>query len=63
MKGWILYTKKRDEITEADHGVLRLLEAAGARGIELDVLVPNQFELIVSRDDKKVFCLMSNHPH
>ncbi len=53
MKGWILYSKTRDEISDQDHGVRRLLEAAMAQDIELDVLTPNQFELVVSRDDKE----------
>lgn len=53
MKGWILYMKKHDEITEVDYGVLRLLEASKARGIELEVLSPSQFELVISRSDKK----------
>ena len=53
MKGWILYNKKHDEITDIDHGVIRLLEAAKARGMDLAVLHPSQFELVVSRSDKK----------
>jgi len=53
VKGWILYSKTRNEITENDHGVLRLLEAARAKSIDLDVLTPGQFELTVTRTDKK----------
>lgn len=54
MKGWILYSKKQDAIKpEKDHGVTRLMEAASAKGVQLDVLTPNQFELVVSRDDTR----------
>lgn len=53
MKGWILYSKKQDELTESDHGVGRLLEAAKSKRIDLEVLTPGQFELTVTRDDKK----------
>lgn len=53
MKGWILYHKHHSEIDESDHGVVRMLQAAKAKDIELEVLTPNQFELVVSRDDNK----------
>lgn len=53
MKGWILYSKKREQLTEASYGVNRLLEAAKAKNIELEVYTPEQFELIVTRDDRK----------
>lgn len=53
MKGWILYTKRQDELTEKDNGVMRLLAAAKAKNIELCVYQPEQFELSVSRDDRK----------
>lgn len=53
MKGWILYRKKRHQITENDHGVYRLLNAAKLKGIELEVYSPDEFELIVTRDDRK----------
>jgi gamma-F420-2:alpha-L-glutamate ligase len=53
MRGWILYSKKQTELSNNDHGVNRLLKAAQAKGIELQVFSPEQFELIVTRDDKK----------
>jgi gamma-F420-2:alpha-L-glutamate ligase len=53
MRGWILYRKRRDELGDDDHGVGRLLEAAKTKGIDLEVYSPEQFELIVSRDDRK----------
>jgi gamma-F420-2:alpha-L-glutamate ligase len=54
MRGWILYKKKRtDLVASEDHGVLRLVQAAERKGIELTVYRPDQFELVVSRDDRK----------
>ena len=53
MRGWIIYSKNRHELTESDYGVQRLLHAACEKGIDLDVFKPEQFELIVTRDDKK----------
>lgn len=52
VKGFVIYDKKEGELTlEEDYSVLRLLEAAKGRGIELTVLMPNQFELVVTRSD------------
>lgn len=53
MKGWILYFKSKDELTEGDNGVQRLLAVAEKKGVSLEVYRPDQFELIVSRDDRK----------
>ncbi len=53
MKGWIIYSKNSNELTADDHGVNRLVHAAYQRGISLSVFKPEQFELIVTRDDKK----------
>ena len=52
MKGWILYGKPQNELNENDHGVQRLLQAARAKGIELEVYSPVQFELVVTRNDR-----------
>lgn len=52
MKGWILYSKKQVELQASDHGVSRLLSAAAAKGIQLNVYSPAQFELVVTRDDR-----------
>jgi len=51
--GWILYRKKQNELTSNDHGVQRLLQAAKTKNITLTVYSPNQFELIVTRNDRK----------
>ena len=61
MKGWILYYKKENELSEDSYGVNRLLEAAKAKNIKLNVFKPEQFELIVSRDDKKSVLIDGEH--
>jgi len=53
MRGWILYFKNHDHVGEKDYGVSRMLEAAAAKGIDLRVFKPEQFELVVTRDDRK----------
>lgn len=53
LRGWILYYTNEAKLTENDHGVGRLLQAAKAKGIELSVYSPHQFELVVTRDDRK----------
>ncbi len=53
IKGWILYRESRDELKPDSYEMHRFLEAAAARGIELDILRPEQLDLIVTRDDLK----------
>ena len=53
IKGIILFSKKEELITQEDYSVLRLLEAAKARNIELKVIAPEQFELIITNNNKK----------
>lgn len=57
MKGWILYKRSKQELSEIDHGVNRLLSAAASLQIELEVYKPEQFELVVTREDKKSILL------
>lgn len=53
MKGWILFFRRGDQLLEEDYSVRRLVQAAEKAGIELEVLVPTQFELVVSRTDER----------
>lgn len=53
IRGIILYSKSEADLTAKDYSVGRLLQAAKARGIELRVLKPEQFELVVTRSDTK----------
>lgn len=57
MKGWILYKRNKKELTDADHGVNRFLTVAPSLEIDLEVYRPDEFELIISRDDKKSILL------
>jgi gamma-F420-2:alpha-L-glutamate ligase len=54
MKGIIIYSRQEHELTEKrDYSVGRLLEAAKKKNIELSIITPSQFELVVTRSDKK----------
>ncbi len=53
IRGIVLYSKSEAELNENDYSVGRLLQAAKVRGIELRVLKPEQFELVVTRSDTK----------
>ena len=57
IRGWILYSTKQADLTESDHGVGRLLFAAKAKGILLEVYTPDQFELVVTGDGRKSILL------
>lgn len=50
IQGIIIYNKKEKDIT--DYSLLRLLEASKQKNINLKVITPDQFELVVTRDDK-----------
>jgi gamma-F420-2:alpha-L-glutamate ligase len=53
MKGIILSSKSKAQVTSNDHSLSRFLEAAEKKNIELDIVPPNQFELIVTRADER----------
>jgi len=57
MKGWILYKRNKQELTAADHGVNRFLAVAEFLDISLEIYRPDEFELVISRDDKKSILL------
>ena len=53
IRGFVIFAKSAEQLTkEDDYSILRLLEAADARKIDLKVVVPNNFELVVTKDDK-----------
>ncbi len=60
MKVWILYRKKRSEITHRDNGIRRFLQAAKILDIDLDIYSPEQFDLLVT--DQKTTILIDGHP-
>lgn len=52
MKGIILYKKSETELSSNDYSVVRLLEAGKKMGLDIRVIRPEQFELIVTRSDR-----------
>jgi glutathione synthase/RimK-type ligase-like ATP-grasp enzyme len=53
IKGMILYSVPESQLVDADYSVIRLLEAGRAKGIEMTVVTPGQFEMVVTRTDRK----------
>lgn len=53
MKGWILYRRSQEYISSEDYSIQRLLEAGKAKGIELTVVAPKDFELILTQEDRR----------
>jgi gamma-F420-2:alpha-L-glutamate ligase len=53
LKGWILYRESLAELKPESYEMHRFVAAAATRGIELDIIRPNQLDLIVTRDDRK----------
>lgn len=53
MNGFIVFPRREAQLTTNDYSVLRLLEAAKEKNIKLSVVTPNQFELVVTREDTK----------
>ncbi|MNI50776.1 Ribosomal protein S6 modification protein [compost metagenome] len=53
MIGWIIYKQIINDVKPETFEIRRLLEEAEKQGIDIRVLAPEQFELIVTRDDRK----------
>lgn len=51
--GIILFSRPEAELRDSDYSVKRLLAAAEGKGIELRILKPEQFEMVVTRTDRK----------
>jgi gamma-F420-2:alpha-L-glutamate ligase len=60
MEGWILYRQKQSDISYDKYEMNRFLEVAERRGINLKILCPEQFDLLVTRDDNKSV-IVDNH--
>ena len=52
MRGWILFHRELDPALPEVPEVLRFCEAAPAMGIDLEVLDPHKFDLVVGADDQ-----------
>lgn len=53
MKGWVLYKQTESEIKPEMYEINRIVEEAKSIGIDLQVLSPDQIDLIVTREDRK----------
>ncbi|MEO0564201.1 MAG: RimK family alpha-L-glutamate ligase [Chloroflexota bacterium] len=53
MKGWILYREALAELKPESYEMHRFVAVAKRHDIELDIIRPNQLDLIVTRDDRK----------
>jgi RimK family alpha-L-glutamate ligase len=53
VKGMILFSKSEKDLTDKDYSVKRLLEAARKIGIDIKIVRPEQFDLIITQPDTK----------
>ena len=53
MKGWIIYKTPENEVKPETYEISRLIEEAERQSIEIEVLAPEQIDLVVTRDDRK----------
>ncbi|MGL6013663.1 MAG: RimK family alpha-L-glutamate ligase, partial [Shewanella oncorhynchi] len=53
MRGWILYKETATQLKPEWYEIERLLAAAKADNIELEVYAPDEFDLTVTREDNK----------
>ncbi len=53
MRGWILYKHSKAELPETAYEMHRFLQMAEDQNITLEVVKPEEFELIITRDDEK----------
>ena len=53
MKGWIIYRKNINEISPEAYEINRLIEIANSEGITIKVFKPEQFDLIVTKEDRR----------
>lgn len=60
MEGWILYKQRQNEISSDKYEMNRFLEVAQKREIDLKILCPEQFDLLVNREDNKSV-IVDNH--
>ncbi|MCR1899517.1 RimK family alpha-L-glutamate ligase [Irregularibacter muris] len=53
MRGWILYQEYDAGLKKERHEIERFIQEAEKQNIELRIVAPEQFDLIVTRDDRK----------
>lgn len=57
MQGWIIHRRNSEELRPEAYELNRFLTAAEQNGIELKIIKPEQFDLIVTREDRKSILL------
>lgn len=57
MRGWILYKETATQLKPELYEIQRLLDAAKADNIDLQVYAPDEFDLTVTREDNKSILL------
>lgn len=53
IRGFILFSRSENELTDDDYSVKRLLDVARSRDIEVKIVRPEQFELIITNSNTK----------
>lgn len=53
MKGWVIYRDDATQLRPEAYEIHRLVEEAKKEGIDLEVFKPEQFDLIVTREDER----------
>lgn len=53
MRGWLLDADSSESYVSDEYSTRRLLECAAQDGIDLEVITPEMFDLVVTRDDRK----------
>ena len=57
MKGWILYKDSAAKLRPEAYEIRRFMEVADELGFDLDVIAPEQVDLVVTRGDRKSILL------
>lgn len=55
MKGWVIYRDDATQLRPEAYEIHRLIEESKKNQIELEVFKPEQFDLIVTNEDEKIF--------
>src|SRR5690554_28331 len=53
MRGWILFDDYDEGLKKEQHEINRFMEEAEKQNIDLRVISPDQFDLIVTKDDRE----------
>lgn len=62
MKGWILYNESTDTLKAESYEIRRLIDAAQKKGIEVEVVSPEEFDIIVTKGGRRSVLLNGEYP-